>query len=256
MPLLEIPPQYNRSAESLRDPTSAEASALFLIHYACEKLRLADLAEKEVLDVGCGTKFTHAFVNHNIPVRRYVGVDVYADMIDFLQTNVADPRFEYHHINVRNELYNPDGQAMTADTDFGVEGGRTFDIIWLFSVFTHLAPHDYSVMLKLLRRYVRPDGRLLYTVFINELTDGGHGFADKMHRAVRSREVRDAASGPRDERLRHVQPFVDVYPEHPLRCALYSRGYAFELIQDTGWRPLELLPPNEFAQHQFICAPV
>jgi SAM-dependent methyltransferase len=254
MPLLEIPPQFNRSAESLRDPTAAEASALFLIRYACGKLGFADLAEKEVLDVGCGTKFTHAFVNHGIPIRGYVGVDVYAEMIEFLRSNVTDPRFEYHHINVSNELYNPDAPPMTANTDLGV-GGRTFDIIWLFSVFTHLAPHDYSVMLKLLLRYVRPDGRLFYTVFIDELTSDGHGFTDRMHRAARSRETHGVASNPRDEVPREVKPFVDVYPEHPLRCALYSREHAFELIEGTGWAPLELLPPNEFAQHQFICAP-
>jgi Methyltransferase domain len=90
-------------------------------------------------------------------VGTYVGVDVYADMIDFLKQNVADPRFGYHHIDVRNERYNPDACPMTDDTDLGV-GDRQFDLICLFSVFTHLNPHDYRTMLRLLRRYCGPTG--------------------------------------------------------------------------------------------------
>jgi SAM-dependent methyltransferase len=225
------------------------------IQYACDRLGLTDLSNQDILDVGCGTKFTQAFVNHDIPVRRYVGIDVYRGMIEFLKTSVTDPRFEFHHIDVRNELYNPNAPPMTEDIDLGV-GDQTFDIIWLFSVFTHLAPRDYTVMLKLLRRYVRHSGRLLYTLFVDELTDGGHGFTDKMHRALRNRHGRSAVNNPRNGARRGVRPFVDVYREYPLRCALYSREYAFELIEGTGWKPLELLPPNEFAQHQFICAPV
>jgi SAM-dependent methyltransferase len=111
MSTFQIPAEFNRSASSLRDAKAAEESALFLIRHACESLGLVDLADCEVLDVGCGTKFTHAFLNHDIPVKRYVGVDVYREMIDFLRANVTDPRFEYHHVNVRNELYNPDAAS-------------------------------------------------------------------------------------------------------------------------------------------------
>src|SRR5262245_31299656 len=127
MSALEIPPHFNRSALPFRQPADAAESALFLIRYACDVLNLHDLSDQEVLDVGCGTKFTQAFLNHDIPVAAYVGVDVYADMIEFLQENVANPRFEYRHVNVRNDLYNPDAPPMTPDSDLGL-GGRTFDI--------------------------------------------------------------------------------------------------------------------------------
>jgi SAM-dependent methyltransferase len=252
---LEIPPRFNRSASSLRDPDAAEESASFLIRYVCDKLGLVDLSAQEVLDVGCGTKFTQAFLNRQIPINRYVGIDVHYEMISFLRHNVANPHFEYHHVNVRNELYNPDAPPMSEHSDLGVSA-RTFDVIWLFSVFTHLAPHDYSTMLKLLRRYARPEGRLIYTLFIDEFTDGGYGFIDKLDKGIRARWERDRITKRSEERAREVRPFVDVYPDYPLRCALYSREYAFELIEGTGWAPLELLPPNEFAQHHFVCAPV
>lgn len=253
--MLEIPREFNRSAWPLRESDAAEDSAVFLIRYVCDVLGVPDLSGHEVLDVGCGTKFTQAFLNHGLPIKAYIGVDVHVDLITFLQSKVLDPRFEYHHIDVRNELYNPDAPAMTPDTDLGV-GDRVFDLIWLFSVFTHLAPHDYHTMLRLLRRYIRPAGRLIFTLFIDELTDGGHGAIDHMSRAARARRHGTSpGQPPRPVRPRAVKPFVDLYPDQPLRCALYSRDYAHELINDTGWKPLELLPPNQFAQHQFVCAP-
>ncbi|MGH9227195.1 MAG: class I SAM-dependent methyltransferase [Acidimicrobiales bacterium] len=225
-------------------------SAVLLIRHVCDLLGLTDLSTTDVLDVGCGTRFTQAFLDHGLPIESYVGVDVDREMVELLRENVSDPRFEYHHIDVRNERYNPDAPPMTEHTDLGV-GERRFDVILLFSVFTHLAPHDYSTMLRLLRRYVRPDGRLVYTLFIDELTQGGFGFIDRVERGLRAADDTGAAT-PRE---RHAHPFVDVHPDQPLLCALYSREHAYELIDGTGWRSVELLPPNELAQHHFVCAP-
>jgi hypothetical protein len=49
-------------------------------------------------------------------------------------------------------------------------------VICLYSVFTHLSPADYVTMLKILRRYVRPEGRLV-PLFVDELTDDGLGLS-------------------------------------------------------------------------------
>lgn len=49
---------------------------------------------------------------------------------------------------------------------------------------THMVPDDDIAMLRLLRRFVKPDGRLFYTLFINEKTDGGHGYVDHLSRAM------------------------------------------------------------------------
>ena len=144
---------------------------------------------------------------------------------------------------------------MTESTDLAV-GTQTFDVIWLFSVFTHLNPQDYRVMLKLLRRHACPDGKLFFTVFIDELTEGGFGFSDKLSAALRAADLAEWVDPAGGAPQRAVEPFVDVYPEQPLRVALYSRAHAFELIEGTGWTPIALLPPNKYAQHQFVCVPV
>ncbi len=254
MAVFEAPDKFNRSARVLGEADAAEESAAFLIRHTCDSIGLTDLADQEVLDVGCGTKFTQALLNRHLPIKRYVGVDVYGEMIEYLQQHVTDPRFEYHHVDVRNELYNPDAPPMTENTDLGV-GGETFDVIWLFSVFTHLSPDDYRKMLKLLRRYVRPDGRLFFTVFIDEFTEGGYGYMDKMKQMLAKADPEVWLAHGEEVPVRDVKPFVDLDREHPLLCAMYSREYAFELIDGTGWYPIALLPPNEHAQHQFVCAP-
>ena len=52
---------------------------------------------------------------------------------------MSDPRFEFHHFDARNELYNPTGTPL-ADFEELPVGSARFDLISLFSVFTHLTP--------------------------------------------------------------------------------------------------------------------
>jgi SAM-dependent methyltransferase len=256
MTQLEIPERFDRSAHGSLE--RAAESARFLVRYVCETLGLADLGDTELLDVGCGTKFSEAFLNDGIPIGRYVGVDVYGEMIEFLQESVADPRFEYFHLDVRNELYNPDAQPMTADTDLGI-GSRRFDLIWLFSVFTHLNPEDFRSMMHVLRRYVRPTGKLFFTVFLRERSGTEHGAMEQIAQLVEAALAEGRVSADEVEALHRASAdepdFEDLDPEHPLRVAMYSRKHAVELVEGTGWNIEEILPPNEFAQHQFVCTP-
>lgn len=236
----------------------ATESALWLIDHICSHLDLEDLANTEMLDVGCGVKFTEAFINRSLPIRRYVGVDVYEDMIMWLREVVEDERFEYFCLDARNERYNPGGQPLSDAMDLPIDG-RTFDLITLFSVFTHMEPPDYRAMLKVLRRYARPTTRLLYSLYVDELTDDGHGLMDTFATWVSDNEESltrvisdhvDPATG-----ARQVVPFKDLDPTRPLLWAIYSESYARELIQGTGWTVLSLSPPGKYIQHHFLCAP-
>lgn len=92
-----------------------------------------------------------ALLDDSWPIGRYVGVDVSSDVIQWLQSNVADPRFEFHHLGARNDLYNPVGPPL-AEIERLPVGDREFDLISLFSVFTHLDPSDFLAMLRLCGR--------------------------------------------------------------------------------------------------------
>ena len=158
---LQVPEKFTRSA--IVDKDWSRASAIWQINYVCEQLGLSDLSESAVLDMGCGVKMTETLINEGLPIKRYVGIDVYGEMIDFLRSNVEDPRFEYFHVPLHNDLYNPAGERLTASTRLPVPIGG-FDVIWLFSVFTHLAPDDFHAMLRVLRPHARDSGRLVFSL--------------------------------------------------------------------------------------------
>jgi SAM-dependent methyltransferase len=251
---LVAPSELCRNA--INDPVAVVDGAVELIDHMCGHVGVPDLGDLEVLDFGCGIRFTQAFVNRSVPIGHYVGVDVSRDVIAFLQANVSDHRFEFLHLDAHNDLYNPGGQPLSSLTVPEIEG-RRFDLICLFSVFTHLAPADYVAMLQLLRRFVKPDGRLFFTLFVNERTDGGYGYIDRLSAAMTAstdpkvKQRLAAAAHARTE----PPDFVDIDKKEPLLVAMYSRRHALDLIEGTGWNVLELAPPGRHLQHHIICAP-
>jgi SAM-dependent methyltransferase len=258
--VLHVPDEFCRNAgttEDLRNEKLSIDTAVWLIDHMCRHLGVRDLDGLDVLDFGCGVRFAQAIVNRELPVQRYVGVDVFREMIEFLAANVSDPRLEFAHLDAHNALYNTHGRPFD-DVSGSLAVGGQFDVICMFSVVTHLAPHDYVSVLRLLRRFVRPNGKLFFTLFIDEETPGGHGLIDNFNRALRqstdpavreeiSRRV-EAATGP-------APGFRDLDPKRPLLYALYTREHALELIEGTGWAVAEVAPPDLYLQHHMVCTP-
>jgi len=248
--IIQVPEEFRRGGKKENENESV-ASGLSLLQLMCRKLGIANLAGKNLLDMGCGNKFTQAILGGGLPINRYVGIDIHPGLIEFLQANVTDDRFTFYTSNTQNAMYNPGGEPLSENTRLPVEE-QSFDYICLFSVFTHLAPNDYVLMLKLLRRYIKPEGNLFFSLIVNELTNGGHGFLDAMASAIGSslteENLKADFQGPRD--------FVDWVPEKPLLRAVYSRKHAIELVAGTGWEIESLNDPEEHIQHYMICRPV
>ena len=261
---LHVPTEFCRNAGTPEDLANEETSintAVWLIDHMCEHLDIRDLRDLAVLDFGCGVRFAQAIVNRGIPIGRYVGVDVYREMIEFLTANVTDPRLEFVHLDAHNALYNPAGRPLADIAETLHIEGDGFDVICLFSVFTHLAPHDYVSVLRLMRRFVRPTGRLFFTLFIDEKTDGGHGLIDQFSRAIAAKAASDPdARQAITDRIRSGPPpqsggFRDLDPGRPLMYALYSRDHALELIAGTGWRVVSVSDPALHLQHHIVAVP-
>ncbi len=217
---LVAPPEFNRNSKRIRKLDPDETGAL-MIDQALTALGLDDLSNSSVLDVGCGVRFTQTIINRGLPLKSYTGVDVEPKLIKWLKHNVSDSRFTYAHWKVRNAMYNKRGKPFTRESRLPVDG--KFDVIWLFSVMTHLSPDDTDAMLAVLRRHVAPEGRLLFTAIIDDEVDG----------------------------------FVDRVPDKPLLNAVFSNAYMTQLIEKNGWRVERVIPkqPENFVNQQYLCRP-
>ena len=89
------------------------------------------------------------------------------------------------------------------------------------SLFTHLAPEDAGYMLRLTRKMVRPDGRLFFTAFCDDL----------------------------------VCQFEDRVPRSPLLKAYYNKRYLETLIYEAGWRLVSHEPPIGYMMDSFLSRP-
>ncbi len=241
-PRIKIPDRLRRGNRKTDERESVD-SGRDLIAYMTKVLGKETLADSRILDVGCGTKFTQAFIDYDIPVGEYVGLDVYRDMIEYLDRAVTDDRFSYRHMDIHNAMYNPQGQKLTTQTQLPLQKSH-FDIISLFSVFTHIEPEDYHNMLCVLRPHIKASGKIIFSVFIEELTGNGYGLYEQL------------AADSRDTWQPSGLDFHDASPDKPLRWAIYSKEHALRLIDDTGWKIEKLHLPNELVQHHFVCTPI
>ena len=220
---LEVPEALHRNSAEVA-AAGYEHTGQLLIDLATRSAGFQNLNEIDVLDVGCGVRFAMTIINRGIPIKSYTGVEIDKQIVEFLQEQVEarDQRFRFFHWNVRNQMYNPGGVELTPQTRFPVKD--SFDLIWLFSVFTHLNAEDAELLLHLLRQHVRKDGRLFFSAFIDEDIDG----------------------------------FDDRVKSRPLENAYYGKNYMQRLLERTGWRIVifhEKDPANH-VQHYFVCAPV
>jgi SAM-dependent methyltransferase len=220
-----VPPKFLRNAREVIELGPPADVGVALIDYMCRRIGVPSLAGLDVLDFGCGTRFADAIMNRDVPLRSYTGVDVNAPMVRFLMEHATDPRLEFHVLDARNPEYNPDGRPMTADSTLPV-GGRTFDVICMFSVITHQLPEDARAIFTVLRRHVRRDGKLFFSAFID----------DEM-----------------------AQDYREGMPEHPTLYSFYSGAHMRRLLAETGWRVESVAgvgPEDLPIVDSFFCVPV
>jgi SAM-dependent methyltransferase len=229
---LEVPRGLERTM--IPDREEWAKSGVFAVELLCRTIGRPSLGGVDVLDVGCGTKLVKALIDNDLEIGHYTGIDASAQVIDFLQGAVDDSRFAFRHFDAHNEMYNPEGTAL-ADFDRLPVGDHRFELICLFSVFTHLNPTDFVAMLKLLHRHARPDARLLFSLYVTRPDGSGIYLGPG-----------DSPPGSR---------FVDEIPDQPLVIARYDEDYARELVAEGGWKVESLNPPQKYIQHYVVATP-
>ena len=215
---LSIPKQFRRG--SLRDDERASIDSALRLLSAVDEIK--PLEGARILDFGCGVKLVQALLESEYEFKRYVGVDVYRGMIEYLQSEVTDDRFEFATLNFHNEMYNKSGTPMTAESQLPISDS-SFEILTMFSVITHMVPDDVVATLKILRGYAAANSKLIFSTFID---------------------------------FQQEQDFIDKIPNKPLLNAVYRKEFLDGLIRSSGWkidsfnRPI----PNVI-QHHYVCSP-
>jgi SAM-dependent methyltransferase len=171
---LHIPVEFRRGGFKGNEKKSIESAIQNLKAIAALTER-TDWSTLNILDYGCGVKFTQTIIQYEIDIQAYVGMDVFKEMIQYLKDKVDWPGLQFHHVPFKNEMYNPNGIKLTADAE--LPGTiRSYDLITLQSVFTHFNPPDFLALLQVLRRYAANNARLFFTCFIDN--DMEHDFLD------------------------------------------------------------------------------
>ena len=131
--------------------------------------QIAELRPDErVLDIGCGcgqmALHLEKYLSEN---GSYVGVDIHRPSIRWCQKTIGRRRsnFQFAHIDVRNLAYNPHATHRAETYQFPFDE-RSFDLILLKSVFTHMRPPEVSNYLREVARLLKSNGRCLATFFL------------------------------------------------------------------------------------------
>lgn len=127
-------------------------------------------AQSALLDIGCGTgRLAIGIMSTLGTIRQYEGVDVSATAVEWCSRYLPphDPHFHFTLINIQNERYNPAGG--TISNAFRLPfADHTFDIIQLYSVFSHMRSPDVRAYLKEFARLLAPNGSVFLTAFVEE----------------------------------------------------------------------------------------
>lgn len=127
----------------------------------------------KVLDVGCGCGAIAlpltAYLNQN---GSYEGFDIINKSINWCKKNISTryPNFNFQVIDLYNGKYSPKGKSEASKFKFPYKD-NAFDVVFLFSVFTHMLPEDIENYLSEISRVLKRNGKCLITYFlINEVS--------------------------------------------------------------------------------------
>lgn len=218
---INVPDEYNRNAPKIKE-IGIEETGSRLIKLVCDRVGFSDLSQKDVLDIGCGVRFTQAIINCNLSIKSYTGIDVDKPLINYLTTNVNDSRFTFYHWNAHNDMFNKSGEILTKKTNLPLPK-KKYDLIWLFSVFTHLNPKDAEILLYILRKYIKNCGYLFFSAFIDN----------------------------------NIESFEDRVKEYPLLKSYYNEKHMKKILTKTKWQVISQheKDENNYIQHHFVCSP-
>jgi cyclopropane fatty-acyl-phospholipid synthase-like methyltransferase len=159
-----------------------------------------------VLDWGCGAGRLAIGIREYFPegrIKHYQGVDVQENKITWAKNNLKAPGFDFAYINTSNARYNPSGEKMRTLA----LGANSVDIVYAYSVFSHMTEEDTAEYLKLIKNVLIDAGKAFITCFVED-------------------NVPDWAENPGG--------YGPLQWEGRLHCALFNQHHFERLLQAAG----------------------
>jgi len=165
--------------------------------------------DSALLDVGCGFgRLAIGVLDRVGTIRSYRGVDVSAAAVAWCRRHLAGghPSVQFTRLDVRNERYNPGGEAITGAFRLPFDDAA-FDIAYAYSVFSHMELGDIERYLAELHRVLRHGGWAFVTMFVADDTP-------------------DVSINPASGALAW---------QGPLHCVRYNRAFIDARIRSAGF---------------------
>lgn len=157
----------------------------------------------KLLDIGSGIgRLAIPLTNFIIPPGSYDGLDIVKRGVRWCSTRITPefPHFQFTHADIFNAEYNPGGTVKAEEYELPY-GDASFDIVWLFSVFTHMLAADVAHYVEEISRVLRPGGTLAATFFIiNETSmksmQAGNGWYNFTYHVAPQWQLREGMDVP------------------------------------------------------------
>ncbi len=121
----------------------------------------------DVVEIGCGVGRDAIPLTDMLPEDgSYLGIDIISGSINWAVENISARRenFRFVHFDVADKQHNPGGAGAMESYEIPCAAGST-DLIFLYSVFTHMFPRDVAQYLAEFERILRPGGCVLASMF-------------------------------------------------------------------------------------------
>ncbi len=200
--------------------------------------------DQGVLDIGCGAgRLALPLADYLDRTGAYTGFDVSRSAVRGCRRRLAArrPDFRFIHADIRNGDYNAGGAVEGDDYVFPCSD-ETVDLVFAFSVFTHMRLSEIAHYLAESARVLRTGGRLAVTVYLVDadrrgaLARGEAGMAFRPWRDgmwVTDPAHPERAMGLEESQLAHALDIAGLAMAGPILRGAWSGAPTYE-----GWQDL------------------
>jgi SAM-dependent methyltransferase len=150
---------------------------------ADQLISLAALMPNErLLDVGSGAGRVAFALSDYLDHGKYTGIDIDWPQVTACRNNrlLSEHGYQFALVDLDSDLYNPGGVEDATSFRFPFPDG-SFDLVTMFSVFTHLLPDECANYAAETMRVLAPGGRCVVTTYLQDQGhEGGRNFPHQM----------------------------------------------------------------------------